>query len=212
MNNLLHEVAQALLSVDAIGITDGAPLTFKSGLKSPVYIDNRKLIFHPAAWRTVIAALNDIITQHAVSFDVIAGIETAGIPHSAALAYTMRRPSVFVRKQAKEHGKQQRVEGGDVNGLRVLLIEDQVTTGGSSLSGVTALRDSGAIVEDCFAITSYGFPETVETFTEAGVRLHTLTSFNIILDEAEKSGKFSATQVAMAREWLGNPRGWSEQH
>jgi orotate phosphoribosyltransferase len=211
MHQLSHEVAQALLAANVINSAD-PPVTFKSGIKSPVYIDNRRLPFAPEQWRTVIIAFQRMLEAQATAFDVIAGIETAGIPHSAALAYAMRRPSVFVRKQAKEHGTQQRIEGGDVRARRVLLVEDQVTTGGSSLSGVTALREAGAVVEDCLTITSYGFPEAIEAFTEVGVRLHSLTSFQVIMEVAEKSGKFSSEQVQNIREWLGNPRGWSERH
>jgi orotate phosphoribosyltransferase len=211
MHQVSHEVAHALLAAEVIHVAE-TPVTFKSGIKSPVYIDNRRLPYYPEHWRTVIIAFQRVLEAQAAIFDIIAGIETAGIPHSAALAYSMRRPSVFVRKQTKEHGTQQRIEGGEVSGKRVMLVEDQVTTGGSSLSGVTALREAGAVVEDCLAITSYSFPEAVEAFTEAGVRLHTLTTFNVILEVAQKSGKFSAEQIKNVRNWLGDPRGWSERY
>lgn len=211
MYQVPHEVAHALLAAEVVTIA-ASPVTFKSGIKSPVYIDNRRLPYIPEHWRTVIVSFQRVLEAQATAFDLIAGIETAGIPHSAALAYAMRRPSVFVRKQTKDHGTQQRIEGGDVDGKRVLLVEDQVTTGSSSLSAVTALREAGAVVEDCLAITSYGFTEAIEAFTDSGVRLHTLTSFNIILEVAEKSGKFSSEQVEQVRDWLGDPRGWSERH
>lgn len=208
MHRVQLDVARAILAADVVSVS---PVTFKSGIQSPVYIDNRKLTFYPEHWRTVIIAFQRVLEAQGTMFDVIAGVEAAGIPHSAALAYSMRRPSVFVRKEAKEHGKQRRVEGGEVKGKRVLLVEDQVTTGGSSLSGVAALRAEGAVVQDCLAITSYSFPEAVEAFTEMGVRLHTLTSFNVILEVAEKSGKFSLEQLQSVRDWLGDPRGWSER-
>jgi orotate phosphoribosyltransferase len=211
MQALQVEVAKAILAAGVVNVAE-SPVTFKSGIQSPVYIDNRRLPYHPQHWRTVIVAFQRVAEAQGAMFDVIAGIETAGIPHSAALAYSMRRPSVFVRKEAKEHGMQKRVEGGEVTGKRVLLVEDQVTTGGSSLSGVAALRDEGAVVEDCLAITSYSFPEAVEAFTETGVRLHTLTTFNVILEVAEKSGKFSPEQLRSVRDWLGDPRGWRERN
>ncbi|MBC8099747.1 MAG: orotate phosphoribosyltransferase [Armatimonadetes bacterium] len=206
-----HAVAQALLDAQAVGYS-AQPITFKSGIKAPVYIDNRRLPFYPAAWHTVIAAMQHLLTVNALAYDVIAGIETAGIPHSAALAYNLCCPSVFVRKQAKEHGLARRIEGGDVHGRRVLLVEDQVTTGGSSLSGVLALRNAGATVTDCLAITSYGFPEAAAAFGAAGVRLHTLTSVELILEVAQKSGTFDAAQLHTIRAWLGDPRGWSERY
>jgi orotate phosphoribosyltransferase len=211
MHRVRVDVAKAILAADVVNVAE-TPVTFKSGIQSPVYIDNRKLPYYPEHWRTVIVAFQRVLEAQGTIFDVIAGIETAGIPHSAALAYSMRRPSVFVRKEAKEHGMQKRVEGGEVKGKRVLLVEDQVTTGGSSLSAVAALRGEGAVVEDCLAITSYSFPEAVEAFTEAGVRLHTLTTFNAILEVAEKSGKFSAEQLQSVRDWVEDPRGWRERN
>ncbi|MCU0496900.1 MAG: orotate phosphoribosyltransferase [Anaerolineae bacterium] len=207
-----ERVANTLLSIGAIGVSTENLITFKSGIKSPVYIDNRILPFHPEHWRVVIVAMQELLDTQQDAFDVIAGIETAGIPHSAALSYTMRRPSVFVRKAIKDHGRSQRIEGGSVVGKRVLLIEDQVTTGGSSLAGVAALRENGAIVEDCLTITSYGFREALDAFTDAGVRLHTLTHFSVILEVAEQMNYFERSQIEMIRDWLGDPRGWSERH
>lgn len=212
MQALSKRVAQALIAAEVVNYAFDAPVTFKSGIKAPVYLDNRKLPFCHSHWRTIIIALQDILQAQDSSFEVIAGIETAGIPHSAVLAYTMRRPYVFVRKQSKEHGLQKRVEGGDVTGKRVLLIEDQVTTGGSSLSGVEALRAEGAVVEDCLAITSYGFPDAVESFTEAGVRLHTLTSFPVILEELTESKTLDEAKLKILREWTRDPHGWSQHN
>lgn len=200
-------VAQALLDIGAVGYTPDHLITFKSGIQSPVYVDNRRLPFHPAHWRIVIQAFAALIERQAIPFDVIAGIEAAGIPHSAALAYTLEKPSVFVRKQAKEHGTRSRIEGGSVAGLRVLLIEDLVTTGGSSLSGVAALREAGAVCEDCLAIISYGFDEAQTAFADASVRLHTLTSFNDILREA--GDRFDR---AVVQDWLADPHGWAERN
>lgn len=209
MHVLAKEVARALLASGAITFSFDQPVTFKSGIQAPVYIDNRKLPYNPRCWRTVIVGFQQALQAQDTVFDVIAGIETAGIPHSAALSYTMRRPSVFVRKQSKDHGLQKRVEGGDVNGKRVILIEDQVTTGGSSLSGVEALRVEGAVVEDCFCITSYGFQEAIDAFTEAGVRLHTLTTFATIADEATQASLFAPEQLKVLNKWITDPRGWN---
>lgn len=202
-------IARALLDIGAIGFSPDAPVTFKSGILSPVYVDNRILPYHPTAWQRVIQAMQDRIAQESLTFDVIAGIETGGIPHSAALGYAMQHPSVFVRKQAKEHGKQRRVEGGEVAGQRVLLIEDQITTGGSSLSGVEALRDANAIVEDCLVITSYGLPEAVANFADANIRLHVLVNFETVLKVAAESGRFNTQTIDTVRQWLGDPRDWS---
>lgn len=201
------EVARVLLEIGAVGFNPQQPITFKSGIKSPIYVDNRRLPFHPAHWRIVIEGFRTLIEREQIQPDVVAGIETAGIPHSAALAYASGLPSVFVRKQPKEHGTRSRIEGGDVANLRVLLVEDLVTTGGSSLSGVAALREAGAVVEHCFAIISYGFKEARRAFDEADVTLHTLTSFDHILKAAGDT-----IDQAIIRDWLRDPYGWTERH
>ncbi|MES2391847.1 MAG: phosphoribosyltransferase family protein, partial [Acidobacteriota bacterium] len=142
---------------------------------------------------------------------VVGGIEAAGIPHSAALGFAMQRPSVFIRKEAKGHGAKKRVEGGDVAGKRVMLVEDLVTTGMSSLAAVEALREEGAIVTDCLAIISYGFVEGKEAFAKAGVMLHALTSFEEVLQVELKSGARDEVSAAIVRDWLGDPQGWAKR-
>ncbi|MBE2267802.1 MAG: orotate phosphoribosyltransferase, partial [Anaerolinea sp.] len=128
MNN---SVAWTLVEVGAVGFSVQKPITFKSGILSPVYVDNRILPFHPASWHVVIDGFKNLVEQKPINFDVIAGVAVGGVPHSAALAYELRMPSVFVRQESKDHGRGKRVEGGDVNKKRVLLVEDMVTTGAS---------------------------------------------------------------------------------
>ncbi len=206
-----REVAEAMLKIGAVSFIPDAPVTFKSGIVSPVYCDGRKLPFAPTAWRAVLTGFESLIAERGIAFDVLGGIETAGIPHSAALAYAMTRPSIFIRKAAKEHGLKRRVEGGDVTGQRVLLVEDVVTTGNSSLSGVTALREEGAIVEDCLAILRYDFADATGSFREAGVRLHTLTTFEELLDCAAATGMLDASEVRTLHGWLDDPHGWANR-
>lgn len=206
-----REVARALVEASALTYTPGSPVTFRSGLRSPMYVDGRRLIFHPGPWRTVIEALRSTIEGGDVEADVVAGVETAGIPHSSALAFAARLPSVFVRKQAKEHGLGRRVEGGDVTGRRVALVEDLVTTGGSSLDAVGALRDAGAIVTDLLAITTYGFAGMAEGFDAAGIRLTVLTTVAAIVDEGVASGALDRAAADDIRAWLADPPGWSSR-
>lgn len=208
---LEQDVAQALLAIRAVGFTPDKPITFRSGLLSPVYVDNRRLIYWPQQWRVVIEGFRQVVEQTPLTFDVIAGIETAGIPHSAALAYTLGAPSVFVRKQPKEHGTRSKVEGGDVAGRRVLLIEDLVTTGSSSLAGVEALRAAGAAVEDCLAITGYGFPMAERAFAVMGVRLHLLTPFAAIARAAQQAGYLTPEALNMIEDWMRDPHGWMQR-
>ncbi len=194
-------VAGTLLDISAVVFTPDAPVTFKSGIVAPFYVDNRRLPFTPEAWHRIIDAFRAEIDAHALAFDVIAGIETGGIPHSAALAYALEQPSVFVRKQPKEHGMKRRVEGGDVTGRRVLLIEDLVTTGGSSLSGVEALRAEGADVVACLTIFSYGFPQATAAFAAADLPLISLTNLPALLDAARDQQRLSPAAIATIREW-----------
>lgn len=203
-----EKVAKALIGIGAVTFTVDNPIAFKFVAKAPVYCDNRRFPFHPAEWKTVIEGFKDVISLKGLNADVIAGVEAAGIPHSAALGFHTTTPSVFVRKQEKDHGTKKLVEGGDVAGKKVLLVEDLVTTGGSSLKAVQALRDAGATVTDVLVIVTYGFPESVAAFKDAGVTLHALTSFPVILKEAETQGLISADDVKEVTSWTEDPHGW----
>lgn len=207
-----QKIAQALLEIGAVQIMAGEPVKFDSGILSPVYTDNRIFPFHPKQWRFVIAAFRDMIRAKKITFDVIAGIATAGIPHGAALSFLMKKPSVFIRKETKGHGLKKRVEGGDVRGKRVLLIEDLISTGRSSISGAQALRDEGAMVTNCLIVVSYDFPESRELFSRSKVRLHALTTFPHIAREALKQKLWTAQQTEAVLAWHHDPWGWTKQH
>ena len=205
-------VATALLEIGAVGFSSENPITFKSGIISPVYVDNRRLPYYPEQWEVVINGFQDLIQTDKINFDVIAGVAVGGVPHSSALGFAMQQPSVFVRKEAKEHGKGQRVEGGDIAAKRVLLVEDLVTTGSSSLSGVEALRTEGAFVDSLIAIVSYGFEEAQENFAKDSVDLKTLTNFETILDIALELGKFGQAEYEIISDWFNDPHGWASRH
>lgn len=208
--NTAQVIARALLDIKAVGFKPNDPIRFKSGLLSPVYVDNRTFPFHPEHWRKVIDGFVELVASKKIEFDVVAGIETAGIPHSATLGFVMKKPSVFIRKAAKDHGTKKMVEGGDVMGKKVLLIEDHVTTGGSSLHGVRELKNAGAIVTDCLAITSYEFAEADKQFADEGVRLHTLTNFTEILKQAVAEAVINDKEAETVKAWLADPKGWEE--
>lgn len=210
MDLLATEIAHILLDVGAVGFTPDAPVTFKSGIQSPVYTDNRRLPFNPTHWKRVIEGFGELLLAKNITYDAIGGLESAGIPHSSALGYSLNKPSVFVRKEAKGHGKQKRIEGGSVKGLKILLIEDLVTTGSSSLSGVDALREAGATVTDCLAITTYDFPETRNRFAVKGVRLHTLTTFSHVWEEARRSKIVDESVIATVENWFKDPYKWGQ--
>ena len=207
-----REIADALIAIEGVGFRPAAPIIFKSGIKSPVYCDNRRFPFWPEQWAKVIHGFEALIVEREILVDVVGGVEAAGIPHSAALGFAMRTPSVFIRKELKEHGTKKRVEGGDVTGKRVVLVEDLVTTGGSSIAAIEALRAEGAEVRDCLAIISYGFPEAVELFERSGVRLHATTTFQAVLQSAIERGSIDEAGAEVVRDWLREPRSWAKRH
>jgi orotate phosphoribosyltransferase len=207
-----REIADALIAIEGVGFQPAAPITFKSGIKSPVYCDNRRFPYWPEQWAKVIRGFEALIAERNIPVDVVAGVEAAGIPHSAALGFLMRLPSVFIRKTLKEHGTRKRVEGGDVTGRRVVLVEDLVTTGRSSIAAVEALRAEGAVVHDCLAIISYGFPEAEKLFASTGVRLHAATTFKTVLEIALEHKVIDEAGAAMVRDWLHAPHSWAKLH
>ena len=210
--NTQQKVAQALLKIGAVGFNLEHPITFKSGIVSPVYVDNRTLPFHPVEWKIVLEGFKDLIEKENINLDIVAGVEAAGIPHSAALGYILNIPSVFIRKQAKDHGTKKLVEGGDVSGKKVLLVEDLVSTGGSSLKAIEAMRNEGAIANDCLVIVSYDFAEAKENFKNSTVTLHCLTSFPVILEEAEKIGVLKQDDIEKIKEWFTDPHSWAQKY
>lgn len=203
-------VAQALLDISAVGFVPDNPIRFKSGILSPVYLDNRRFPFHPVEWKKIIISFAELVRSQNIHFDVVAGVESAGIPHSAALSYELGCPSVFVRKQAKDHGTKKMVEGGDVRGKTVLLIEDHISTGMSSLAAIDSLRQEGAVVTHCLSISSYGFSVAVKNFAEKKVTLLSLVDFPTIVKAGVAGGKINAEQEKTVLEWMRDPEGWEK--
>jgi orotate phosphoribosyltransferase len=204
-------VADALLSIQAIKYVGDTPIKFKSGILSPVYVDNRTIPYHPQAWKQIIEGFQSAITEQNIPFDLIAGVAVGGVPHSSALAYAMGMPSVFVRTEAKQHGTSQLVEGGDVREKRVLLVEDLITTGGSSLKGIEGLRNAGAQVDYLLAIVSYGFEVAKETFITNAITALTLTTFETILTRGVATNYFTPEQADTIRAWQASPYTWGTQ-
>ena len=210
-NDTARKIAHALLDIGAIHVQPQAPIRFKSGILSPIYIDNRHLIFHPSAWQMVIEGFEQLIHELALNVDVIAGVAVGGVPHSAALAYALQKPSVFIRKQSKDYGAKKLVEGGDVAGWQVLLVEDLVTTGGSSLQAAQHVSNAGGMVETILAIVSYGFAVADAAFADANISLHTLTNFNAIMTVAKEREQFAPEDIAVVEAWLDNPIDWEHR-
>ncbi len=204
-----RQVAQLLLRVGAVSLRPEQPFRYASGLLSPIYCDNRILISFPHEREQVTRWFGEVIRENEIAAEVVAGTATAGIPHAAWLAATLDLPMVYVRAGGKEHGKGRRVEGLLEAGRRVLVVEDLVTTGGSVLDTVAALRQEGAVVEHVLAIFSYGLARTEETFAQVQVSLHPLTTLPVLLEVATAEGYISPAERAMTVEWATDPVAWS---
>ncbi|MEM7711894.1 MAG: orotate phosphoribosyltransferase [Pseudomonadota bacterium] len=203
--------ARALLEVEAVHFNAREPFTLASGLPSPTYIDCRTLISYPRIRATLMDFLTVTILRDAglEAFDNVAGGETAGIPFAALVAERMALPMTYVRKKPKGYGRGARIEGRMVEGQRVLLIEDMTTDGGSKLSFVDAIRETGATCAHTGVIFSYGiFPEIATTLGDHGVALHACCTWWDVLAEAEAQGHFDAETLADVEDFLNDPRGW----
>ena len=205
-------LAGHLINYGAVSFMTDAPMRLKSGLVTPIYVDNRSLTGHPDAWRDIIETTCSRIAQLGLKFDIIAGVEGAGVSHAAALAYRLGKPSIFVRQRAKTYGDHSRVEGPSVKGKRVLIIEDHISTGLSLLSAVEGLKAEGAIVEDCLAITSFGIDETTKLFEKENVTCHELLDFTLVLEKAVEMGKIDEEKKLLLIDGLANPWTWAARN
>ena len=203
--------AKMLLEARAVHFNAADPFTLASGLPSPTYIDCRKLISHPRIRTTLMDFLTVTVMREAgfEAFDNVAGGETAGIPFAAMVAERMALPMTYVRKKPKGYGRNARIEGDMTPGQRVLLIEDMTTDGGSKLSFVDAIRDTGATCAHTGVIFSYGiFPEITKTLGDHGVTLHSLCSWWDVLAEAKHQAVFDDETLQGVEEFLKDPRAW----
>ncbi|QFT60250.1 Orotate phosphoribosyltransferase [Sulfitobacter sp. THAF37] len=207
--------ARMLLEIKAVHFNATDPFTLASGLPSPTYIDCRKLISYPRIRATLMDFLTVTVMRNAgfEAFDNIAGGETAGIPFAALVAERMGLPMTYVRKKPKGYGRNARIEGDMSEGQRVLLVEDLTTDGGSKLSFVDAIRDTGATCAHTAVIFYYGiFPQTEKTLGDHGVTLHSLCTWWDVLAEAKAQGTFDADTLREVKSFLNAPRKWQDAH
>ncbi|HOU47596.1 MAG TPA: orotate phosphoribosyltransferase [Chitinophagales bacterium] len=209
-NSFKENLAEQLLAIKAIQIQPQEPFTWASGLKSPVYCDNRKLLSYPDIRNMVKNGLVDLAKEYFPEVECIAGVATAGIPHGALLADALGLPFVYVRSKPKEHGLTNTIEGDLRHGERVLLVEDTISTGGSSLKAVDDLRKAGAEVIGMVAIYKYGFENARQRFEDAGVVLKTLTNYEFLLRAATQTGYISNDELETLNEWRANPSEWNK--
>ncbi|TMM54898.1 orotate phosphoribosyltransferase [Sulfitobacter sabulilitoris] len=212
-NEMARLTARMLLEIKAVHFNAAEPFTLASGLPSPTYIDCRKLISYPRIRATLMDFLTVTVMRNVgfEAFDNIAGGETAGIPFAALVAERMALPMTYVRKKPKGYGRNARIEGEMSEGQRVLLVEDLTTDGGSKLSFVDAIRDTGATCAHTAVIFYYGiFPETEKTLGTHGVNLHALCTWWDVLAEAKVEGAFDEATLTEVETFLNNPRKWQQ--
>lgn len=203
--------ARMLLEIEAVHFNSDEPFTFASGLQAPTYIDCRKLISFPRIRSTLMDFLAITVMRNAgfEAFDNVAGGETAGIPFAALMAERLALPMTYVRKKPKGYGRNARIEGAMSEGQRVLLVEDLTTDGGSKLSFVDAIRDTGATCAHTAVIFYYGiFPETIDRLGEHGVTLHHLCTWWDVLAAAREGERFDDATLGEVEAFLGDPHGW----
>lgn len=208
MGSTAGPVASKLMEIGAIKLSHEKPFTWSSGWKSPVYCDNRLSLSYPHIRSYIKRCLAEAIREKFPDVEAIAGVATAGIPQGALVAEELDLPFLYVRPKPKDHGLENLVEGKLEKGQRVVLVEDLISTGGSSLKAATALRESGARVCGMVAIFTYGFETAEQNFKKEGIELVCLSDFNHLLEEALRNKFIDQTQLTHIKAWRFDPANW----
>ncbi|MES2621218.1 MAG: orotate phosphoribosyltransferase [Bacteroidota bacterium] len=208
-NVVAREVAEYLLEIKAVVLNAKEPFTWASGLKSPIYCDNRKTLSYPKVRTYLKTAFAETIAEEFKNCEVIAGVATAGIPHGALVADVLNKPFVYVRDKAKGHGLGNQIEGKLDKGQKVVVIEDLISTGGSSLKAVEALKEAGAEVLGLGAIFTYGFEKSVQAFEQAACKYFTLCDYSTLLDVAQRLDYIKEEDKDTLIKWYQAPDKWA---
>ncbi len=208
---LEHRFAEILLDIGAVTLSPEEPYTWSSGLKSPIYCDNRLTMSHPKLYREIIQGLVQLVKEHYPSATAIAGTATAGIPHAALIADRLELPMVYVRDKAKGHGKENQIEGQLSHDSKVVMVEDLISTGGSVIRAAQAVRDADFEVLGTVAIMSYQLPIAADAFKQASLDYHTLTNYEYLIEIASQDPELKQYQQSLLI-WSKDPQGWSAQH
>ncbi len=203
-----EEVAKILLKIKAVSLRINPPYKWASGILSPIYTDNRILMSYPAEREIIVDSFVKVINENKIKADAIAGIATAGIPWAAWIAEKLKLPMVYIRKEAKDHGKENLIEGKLDKGKNVIIIEDLISTGGSSINGVEAVRAAGCNADYCLAIFTYELEKAKQTFEKLNVKLMALTNFSTLVKVATEENYIKGTEKEKVLEWSKNPESW----
>ena len=201
---LERKIAKHLLDIEAVALRPNDYFTWTSGIKSPIYCDNRITMSYPAIRREIAAGMSEVIKAKFPEVEVVAGTATAGIPHAAWVSEVLDLPMIYVRDSAKKHGKTNQIEGRLLEGQKVVIIEDLISTGLSSLKVAKALEEDGAVVLGIVAIFSYELKKAQDAFAADKVKYHTLTNYNYLIEEAVASDYIKQEDVEKLLEWRNN--------
>ena len=208
MGNAQIEVAKRLLAIDTIKIQPNLPFTWASGWKSPIYCDNRKVLSFPETRTFICSQFVKLIREKYPQAEAIAGVATGAIAHGVLVAEVLQLPFIYVRSKPKGHGLENLIEGDIQPGTKVVIIEDLISTGGSSISAAEAIRNFGAEVLGMLAIFTYNFPLATQNFEDANIELTTLSNYNILLKLAYDSGEITDSQLESLNNWRKSPETW----
>ncbi len=201
MMTLQNEIAHAMLKVGAVELNPTELFTWASGIKSPIYCDTRLTISDPVIRKQLANGLAAVIKENFGATEIVAGTATAGIPHAAWVSDILELPMVYVRSKAKEHGRGNQIEGKYAAGQKVVVVEDIVSTGGSSITAVEALRAAGCEVLGVVCVYTYNLPRAEQAFDEAGIRYVSLTNFDYLIEAANESGAIKEEDIPFLKEW-----------
>ncbi len=204
-----YAVAEKLLEVQAVKLDMSKPFTWASGWKSPIYCDNRRVLSYPYVRDFIKSELCSIIFEQFPEADALAGVATAGIAWGAMAADQLKLPFMYVRPKPKEHGMGNQIEGAYEAGQKILVIEDLVSTGKSSLQVCDVLKDAGMEIIGMVSIFTYGFPEASDAFNKAGIPLKSLTNYEVLVNRAIEKGLVEENQLKTLLNWRMNPSGWT---
>ncbi len=215
MNNkseVAQKIAESLLQIKAIKLQPQNPFTWASGWKSPIYCDNRISLSHPAIRTYIRQKLAEVVQNEFGSVEMISGVATAGIPQGVLVAQDLGLPFTYVRSSSKDHGRQNQIEGEVVSGQRVVVVEDLISTGKSSLKAVEALREAGCNVVGLVSIFTYGFQEAAQNFQDAKCEAISLCDFETLIEVAAKYNYIHQDDIELLQDWRVDPAAWGEKH
>ncbi len=201
-------IASDLLKINAVTLSPNEPFTWASGIKAPIYTDNRITISFPEVRTHIADGLSELIHNKFPEAKVIGGVATAGIPHAAIVADKMNLPMIYVRSKPKDHGRGKQMEGSIDENAPIVLIDDLLSTGKSVLNAAQALKNEGYNVIGVVAIFSYELPDSTKNFKEAGIEFDTLTNYSTIIEQAKSENSISDDELVVLRKWRDDPWNW----